>query len=150
MEEIFCDFKYFFPKPQEEDAGQQRNARKRQEERCCLPGKPAPRGPQKQEIHKAPQAHAQGHKEPQPPCPRHTAQQKEQAGKKAAEEQIPRQGQFFQPKAPPHFPHQIVDQPQGRAAGQTQQCLQPLYAGIDLHQPRIRPRMPRRGWALSL
>ena len=150
MEEIFCDFRDFFRKTQEEAARKQQEARQGQQQRRSLPGNPPACGPQQRQIYKASQGDAQGHEQPQPARSRHAAQQKQQAGKQEAEEQIPQQRQLLQPEAPPHFAHQVIHQTQGRAAGQTQQCLQPLYAGIDLHQPRSLPRSPRRGWALSL
>ena len=150
MEEIFCDFQDFFPKAQKEAARQQQEQRQRPQQGRQLPGKPPACRPQQRQITEASKGDAQGHEQAQPARPSHAAQQKQQAGKDQAEKQIPQQRQLFQPEAPPHFPHQVIHQTQGRAAGQTQQCLQPLYAGIDLHQPRSLPRRPRRGWALSL
>lgn len=150
MEEIFCDFPDFFPNIQEKHRRKQQKAHNAQHKGCDLSGKPQPGRAQEGEIQDPAQPHAQRHEEPELPCPRHAAQQKEQAGKEQAEEHIPQQQQFFQPEAPPELAHQVIHQPQGRAAGQTQQCLQPLYAGIDLHQPRSLPSSPRRGWVLSL
>jgi hypothetical protein len=106
-------------------------------------GAAAPGSSQQQEVKQSSQQHSQQHKEPELPPAGDAAQQEEQHRRQKGEGQVKEDEPLFQPAAAQSGRHQLVDEAQGRAAEKAQQGLQPLAAGVDLHQPSRRPRSPR-------
>ncbi len=107
-------------------------------------GQPAARPPQDREIEEPAQQHPQQHKQPELAPAGDAAQKEEQHRRQQGIGNIEEDKPLFQPEGAEKGRQYLIEESQRHAAEKTQQGLEALAAGIDLHQPSSRPRKPRR------
>ncbi len=148
---FFCEMKVLFCKCEKFSCGfsqktegfEDKSDKKRQKTGHPLRRDAAERA-QGEEITQAAQQHPQEHEEPQLPPAGDAAQKEEQHRGQQGIGEIQENTQLLQPGPAQTRRHQIIEEAQRRAAGQTQKGLQPLRTGVDPHQPMSLPRKPRR------
>ena len=143
MKELFCSFEKFFHRKAQKSQGKQQYPGKKRQNRGKFCGDPASRPAQDQQVPQSPQQEAQEHEQPQPAPAGDAAQEEEQHRGQQGIGQVQQHPQLFQPGPAQTRRVKIVEEAQRAAAGQAQQGLQPLCAGIDAHQPSSLPRKPR-------
>ena len=149
MEEVFCKNQKFFYDFSHQCQGEEGQGNETEEQMDEKGGEGPSRPPQEQEIQGRAQGQDQGHEQAQTAVSHGDAQEEEQQGGQEAEQQVQGQPEPIQPQLPAQSGQQVVDKAESGAAGQGDQRLQPLPAGVETHQPRSLPNQPRRPGAFS-
>ena len=149
MEEVFCKNQDFFYHFSQEGQGKEGQGRAPEEQTDEKGGAGPPRPPEGQEVQGRPQGQDQGHEQAQAAVPHGEAQEEEQQGGQEAEQEVRDQRPLPRPQLPAQGGQQVVGEAESGAAGQGDEGLQPLPAGVQTHQPRSLPNQPRRPGAFS-
>ena len=144
MKEFFCGFYNFFRGNGEKTQGEQEDAQEKGRQGGGALRHKAAGTAQRQEIEKPTQEHPQQHEQPETAPAGDAAQEEKQHRRQERIGEIKEELQPLQPGAAQKGRHKLVEKAQRRAAGQAQQRLDALLAGIDAHQPSSFPRKPRR------
>ena len=149
MEEVFCKNQNFFYDRSQQPQGKEDQGGQAEEQMGEKGGAGPSRPPQEQEVQGRAQGQDQGHEQAKAAVSHGDAQEEEQQGGQEAEQQVQGQPELLQPQLPAQSGQQVVDKAESGAAGQGDQRLQPLPAGVETHQPRSLPNQPRRPGAFS-
>ena len=141
---FFCKSYSFFQQTTEKTKRRQEDA----EDKCQSRRRPACQETagraQDQQISQPAQQHSQQHEQPQAAPAGDAAQEEKQHRRQEGIGKVKEDLQPFQPEAAQEGRQELIEKAQGGAAGEAQQRLKALLAGINAHQPSSFPKKPRR------